>query len=414
MRTDALTPDSQVVVLLCSTLGLRRTPSAPKPLSRSEWNDLARTIGASAMRRPGALLGLSATDMREALEIPATVADRLAALTARGGQLSIELERLQALGIWVLTRADDHYPVRLRERLKAQAPPVLFGAGPPALLHTRSVAIVGSRDVDDAGAEFAATLGQRCAASGLTVISGGARGVDRLAVDGALAADGSAVAVLADSLEDAIRKRETREHAVAGRLALVTPLHPSAKFTVAAAMGRNKLIYGLASWGVVVASEVERGGTWAGAVENLRAQWVPLFVRAGDAVAAGNLALLERGARPLVLEELRRDAASWFDSREQAASVVREVPLVDAPDAHGANEVVGADLFPDVWPRLAAYLAEPRTEEEVARWFRLELIQAKAWLMRGVREGFVRELANPTRFQSVSVESRRQSSLFGS
>ena len=312
MRTAALTPDSQVVLLLCSSLGLQRTAAAPEPLSRSEWNDLARLIAASALRRPGGLLGLTASSIQQTLDVPAPLADRLATLMSRGGQLSMDVERLQALGIWVLTRADDTYPLRLRERLKAQAPPILFGAGPVDLLHRKGVAIVGSRNVDEAGARFASTLGERCAASGLTVISGGARGVDRLAVDGALGGGGCAVAVLADSLEDAIRKRESREHIVAGGLTLVTPLHPSINFSVAAAMGRNKLIYGLASWAVVVASDMESGGTWAGAIENLRAQWAPLFVRDEDGAPPGNRALLERGGKGLALHDLERDAASWF------------------------------------------------------------------------------------------------------
>lgn len=416
MKSEPLTPDSQVVLLLCSTLGLQRTASAPKPLSRSEWNDLARTIGGSALRRPGALLGLTGASIQQALGVPVSVADRLAVLMSRGGQLSIEVERLQALGIWVLTRADDNYPVRLRERLKAQAPPVLFGAGPAGLLNSKGVAIVGSRNVDNAGALFASTLGQWCAASDLTVISGGARGVDRLAMDGALGAGGSAVAVLADSLDEAIRKRETREHVVAGRLTLVTPLHPSVKFTVAAAMGRNKLIYGLASWAVVVASDMERGGTWAGAIENLRAQWVPLFVRDEHDAPPGNRALLERGARALTLEHVTRDAASWFESNqgEAAASLVREVPIAYAPESAQAEEPVALDLFRDVWPRVAGYLVEPRTEQEVAARFGLEIIQARAWLARGVHEGLLRELANPVRFQSVAAESRGQTSLFGS
>jgi predicted Rossmann fold nucleotide-binding protein DprA/Smf involved in DNA uptake len=250
------------------------------------------------------LLGLSADDIRQALEIPNPLAERLAGLMARGGQLSIELERLQALGIWVITRADEGYPTHLRERLKAQAPPVLFGAGPAALLHKKGVAIVGSRDVDDAGAAFAATLGQRCAASGLIVFSGGARGADGHGVDGALEAGGSAVAVIPDSLEDAIKRREPRERVLSGRLTLVTPAHPSAKFTIAAAMARNKLIYALASWAVVVALDAESGGTWSGAIENLRANWVPLFVRDGADVPTGNKALVKRGGRPLVVDEL--------------------------------------------------------------------------------------------------------------
>jgi predicted Rossmann fold nucleotide-binding protein DprA/Smf involved in DNA uptake len=39
-------------------------------------------------------------------------------------------------------------------------------------------------------------------------------------------------------------------------------------------MGRNKLIYGLADFGVVVSSDYKTGGTWSGAVEALKAAGV--------------------------------------------------------------------------------------------------------------------------------------------
>ena len=326
MSAENVGADSKAVLLLCSTLALARSASAPKPLSRSEWNDLARAIAASALQSPAALFGQSSEALQQTLGIAPALADRVTALLDRGGQLSIELERLQSIGIWVLTRADPAYPSLLRERLKGQAPPVLFGAGPRAPLGQQGVAIVGSRNVDEEGAAFAAALGERCAGAGLVVFSGGARGVDRLAVDGALAAGGHGVAVLADSLEEAIKRRETREPVVAGRLTVVTPSHPSARFSVAAAMGRNKLIYALASWAVVVASDLDSGGTWAGAAENLDAGWVPLFVRDGAGVPEGNRALLTRGATPIRLHDLPSDLASWFASQWPSAqpALVRE------------------------------------------------------------------------------------------
>ena len=43
-------------------------------------------------------------------------------------------------------------------------------------------------------------------------------------------------------------------------------------------MGRNRLIYTLADHAIVVASDVEKGGTWAGATEALKAEWLPVFV----------------------------------------------------------------------------------------------------------------------------------------
>lgn len=318
MSIETARDDSQAVLLLCSTLALSRSPEAPKPLSRLEWNALARAIGASRFRRPGALLHASPDDVSKELRIPVALSQRIAMLLERGAQLAIERERLLSRGIWTLTRADERYPATLRERLKSSAPPVLFGAGSVEAVTRRGLAIVGSRDVDATGAAFASALGERCARSKLTVISGAARGVDRLALEAALEHGGMSVAVLADSLEEALKRREVRGPVLEGKLTLLTRSHPSARFTVAAAMSRNKLIYALASWAVVVSSGLDSGGTWAGAVENLDAEWVPLFVRADETAPEGNRQLIERGGRPLTLDRLSDDLEAWFESSSQS------------------------------------------------------------------------------------------------
>ena len=62
-------------------------------------------------------------------------------------------------------------------------------------------------------------------------------------------------------------------------------------------MSRNKYIYCLADSGVAVCSKPGRGGTWNGAVENLGAAWVPLWVRRNDSPLSGNVDLVRRGAR---------------------------------------------------------------------------------------------------------------------
>ncbi len=59
-------------------------------------------------------------------------------------------------------------------------------------------------------------------------------------------------------------------------------------FSVGAAMGRNKIIYGASDYSVVVSSDYQKGGTWAGAVETLTAGWCPVFVRSGTSVGPGN------------------------------------------------------------------------------------------------------------------------------
>lgn len=292
-----LTADSQAILLLCSRLGLS-SDSGLKPLTLREWNTLARKLLASDLGTPGKMLGLSAEELATALDVPGPEARRLAQLLGRGGGLAIELERLESIGIRVLTRADAHYPRRLKQRLKHSAPAILFGAGEQALLGQPGMAVVGSRNVDDRGKACADFIGNACGREGLVLYSGGARGVDSIATEAALEARGTAVGVLAHSLEKAIRVPDARSRLMSGDLALVTPYSPGAGFSVGAAMGRNKLVYALADYALVIASDAGKGGTWAGATEALKAKWVPVFVLDGTDVPEGNRQLMNKGALP--------------------------------------------------------------------------------------------------------------------
>jgi predicted Rossmann fold nucleotide-binding protein DprA/Smf involved in DNA uptake len=135
---------------------------------------------------------------------------------------------------------------------------------------------------------------------------------------GSLEADGIAVGAMADSLERAVRQPDVRQYILDGRLALLTPYAPTAGFSVGAAMGRNKLVYGLADYGVVVSSEFQTGGTWAGATEALKAKWCPVFVRTADSIPQGNKELLKLGAEPLPEQDLPaiNDLRDWLESHK--------------------------------------------------------------------------------------------------
>lgn len=292
-----LSPDSQVVLLLCSHLGLS-SDTDTVPFTLRDWNPLARKLQASSLR-PGALLDLSEQELMSQLGLSSEEVGRISRLLERRGSLAIELERLESLGIKVLTRADENYPLRYRQRLKDAAPAVLFYAGNQELLGQHGIAVVGSRNVDVAGQECAAYIGNACAWSGLVLYSGGAKGVDSISMKAALEGRGTAVGILAESLERAIRNPEARAALMRGDLCLATPYAPNAGFSVGAAMGRNKLIYALADYAVVAASDVEKGGTWAGATEALKAEWVPVFILDYPDMPEGNRALLKKGGIPL-------------------------------------------------------------------------------------------------------------------
>jgi predicted Rossmann fold nucleotide-binding protein DprA/Smf involved in DNA uptake len=371
--------DARVLRCLCAHLP-NRDPVAPAPLSLAEWGRIATRLRQAGLSRPGALLRVDG-DFWEAAALEPGVLARLQSLLAREGAWDIEMERLAGRGIGALTMADPAYPRRLRNRLRSQAPPVLFGAGAWDLLERRALAVVGSRDVDEDGGAFAEAVGVRCAAEGLAVVTGGAKGVDHIVMRAALESGGAGIGILAGDLERAAQRSDARQAMEDGRLLLLSPFHPRSGFTVVKAMGRNKLVYAVAEWGLVVASAHGRGGTWTGAREVLRHGWVPLFVRDGPSVPDGNRELLRPAAQPFPpLETLGEETlASWLARA-----------ISSAHESGGAAWDGEQDLFPTVWPLIAPYMSVPRTPDEVSLAFHLSPAQARAWLERAEGEGKAR------------------------
>ena len=101
------------------------------------------------------------------------------------------------------------------------------------------------------------------------------------------------------ALERAALNRENRNFLMDGQLVLISPYDPTAGFNVGHAMQRNKLIYALADAALVVNSDYKKGGTWAGAVEQLeKLRLVPVYVRSNGEIDKGLDALRRKGALP--------------------------------------------------------------------------------------------------------------------
>jgi DNA processing protein len=319
MINMTLSQDSLAILLLCSQLGVN--DDSAKPLTLREWNPLARRLHAASLR-PSDLLIVSSSAFP--LELSPEDRSRISILTSR--DIQGELLRLESLGIYPITRADSDYPERYRQRLKDSAPSILFYAGEKALLGQPGIAVVGSRHLDVAGQECASFVGNACGLSGLVLYSGGAKGVDTLSMDSAIEARGTAVGILADSLEKIVRARQDALHR--GDLCLVTPYSPNAGFSVGAAMGRNRLIYTLADYAIVVSSNAETGGTWAGATETLKNGWVPVFVLEYDRMPDGNKLLLQKGGLPFPhpFKEPPVQLPDWLKERASSLPIRPEQP----------------------------------------------------------------------------------------
>lgn len=246
------------------------------------------------------MVGTPMNEVSSALQLSPPESQRIGRLLDRGGALAMELERLDSLGIFPLTRADEEYPQRYRKRL-AYAPPVLFCAGDERLLRQPGIAVVGSRSLGPEGEDIARKLGEACAASEVVLVSGGARGTDAYGMRAALEYGGKVVGVLADSLMKIIRQSDNRGAIETGRLCFITQYHPDTPFSVGTAMGRNALIYALSDHAVVVSSDVGKGGTWEGAKQAMEKNLAPVHVVQYDAMPEGNRELIRRGAKPLAV-----------------------------------------------------------------------------------------------------------------
>lgn len=108
--------------------------------------------------------------------------------------LAGELKRITDFGCHVLISSDDNYPALLREIY--DPPLVLYVKGSLTSQDKNAVAMVGSRMTTHYGIETARKLGYQLAYTGVTVVSGGARGIDTAAHQGALSGKGRTIAVL--------------------------------------------------------------------------------------------------------------------------------------------------------------------------------------------------------------------------
>jgi DNA processing protein len=415
---NQVSANTQAILLLTAPLITGRGEHSKELLTASEYAKLARFLHHKECK-PADLVVAGGSEL--VLELAKIVnSDRLKRLVARGFLLSQAIERWQARSIWVVSRSDETYPVRLKERLKDLAPPVLYGCGDAAILNAAGLAVVGSRNADATILESATRIGELAARAQRTIVSGGARGVDQAAMSGVLEAGGKAAGVLAESLERAALNRDHRNYLRDGQLVLLSPYDPQAGFNVGNAMQRNKLIYALADAALVVQSDYKKGGTWAGAIEQLeKFRLVPVYTLPH----AQNVAfehLEKKGAltwpnpntpedfietlagaivRRTSLETERFSFAT--DNGRQPDKTTDEQKLSDtSTEADSSSIPPDERLFATV-RTLLERLDAPKTDKEIADELNVKPVQAKEWIKRLVKEGTLQKLSRPIRYCST-------------
>lgn len=409
---ETLSLNTKAILLLTAPLisGGREREAAL--LTAGEYRSLAARLH-SIQAEPADLLQPDANSLMDQC---GDVVDksRLESLLERGFLLSQVVEYWRTRAIWVVSRADGDYPRILKERLKRDAPVLLYGCGDMGISFARgSLAIVGSRNVNKSLREYACNVADLAARAGRTVVSGAARGIDQEAMKGALKAGGTAVGVLAGDLERISMNREHRNLLLEESLLLVSPYDPKARFNVGHAMQRNKTIYALADAALVVNAAVNKGGTWAGAIEQLRKhQAVPVYVRSTGERSEGIEALQREGAKPWPNPETPEALKKILDappSEESGASSQQMLTMESQKELESApvkedrqaesrtpkpcdttDSAPVDELFGKIMEQIER-MDGPKTKATVAEKLQVSKKQAENWLER-IAERKIREL----------------------
>ena len=406
-----LSARAQATILL--TVPFPNEGDSFSPLTPTEWGRFAAWLHARSLM-PESLLSGPLPALLSELNDKTIRRERIEALLGRGAALGLLIDKWSRAGLWVMTRAEADYPPRLKKQLGAVSPAVLFGCGNRKLLSGGGLAVVGSRKAGPDDLAYSRRLGELVAISGQSVVSGAARGVDEAAMLGALQIEGTAVGVLASDLLRTTTAPGYRDYITGNNLTFISAANPEAGFNVGNAMGRNKYIYCLADAAVVVHSGL-KGGTWSGAMENLKKGWVPLWIRDVEDGEAGNRRLLnEPNARLLARDvdqvsindlfaagALRPDTArALFEPRPAAQSDTLAPP---APPSPAAPEMSLYDLF--LSKARAFCRDEPCRPDELRQALGLQKTQLDAWLKQAVEDGHLTRLAKPVRYQSGGQDS---------
>ncbi|MBR4863964.1 MAG: DNA-protecting protein DprA [Oscillospiraceae bacterium] len=263
-----------------------------KPLTTAQFRTLTRRVRQRTAPREDR--DLVAADLLELGYAPLE-ADRILRLLAQKPLLEQYLAKAQRYGCYAVARNSRQYPKRLRQLLGEDAPASLWLKGDSSLLETPMISVVGSRDLFSENRRFAERIGQLAAREGYTLVSGNARGADRVAQDACLAAGGRVISVVADKLY----QQHQREN-----MLYISENSFDSDFSATRALSRNHVIHALGSKVFVAQCSLGKGGTWSGTYANLKNKRTQVVCFADGSAATAELCALGATTADNTIEKL--------------------------------------------------------------------------------------------------------------
>lgn len=226
------------------------------------------------------------------------VRQKITDLLSNRGDIAFKLESWQQSGIQIITQLDKGYSAKLLNNLQEDAPAVIYALGNIDLFEEDGIAIVGSRNIDREIKAETEKISDKIISNGYSIVSGGASGVDLTAMQAALERGGKTIGFIKQNFSfKNLSRSGWNKYIEDGSLLLLSEIPPDVNLNrqkaISAAMNRNKYIYALAEYAIVVSSDTS-GGTWQGAIEQIKKYNRNLFVLNRDFIKKeGNSKLLK-------------------------------------------------------------------------------------------------------------------------
>lgn len=291
------------IIALCTNLG--NIKSDFNPLTNLQYHNLANNIFNSSLKTPENLLNNIHRIEQIAVELSFSEEDviriRYLLSPERILRVHMAIHDLKRKNIFILTRANERYPNIFKTKLKEKRPPVLFYIGNLDLLNERIVGIVGSRDIAVEEESFIEEITSKYISEGFTIVSGGAKGSDRIAEESVIEKGGNLILVLSSELNKKIQNSKIIQCIIENRVLILSESIPSERFKIFSAMARNKYIYALSEKVFIAKTDYNKGGTWAGAQEALKNNYTNVVVKNNH--SDGFKALIKLGATIYGCEE---------------------------------------------------------------------------------------------------------------
>jgi DNA processing protein len=322
-----------------------------------------------------------------------------------------ELEQIARAGAHVVSIEDPHYPAMLKAT--PSSPPILMirGCFDHRQANKYTVSIVGSRSCSVYGSEQATRFAGAFARAGLTVISGGARGIDTAAHRGAIRAGGTTAVVLGCGIGKVYPPENAGlfDEIVESGGAIISELPVNASPDAKNFPARNRIISGLSLGVVVIEAGLKSGAliTARHAVEDHGREVMGVPGRVDSAASAGTNQLLKSGAHLVtdpsdVISILERDAFHLYAGSHQAMTADPSREPTNRPEPQQQMELAREMAIGDVddeTRRLLEAMDTPKTGDELAETMGVDPGQIRAKLTMLEIQGRVRRAGS--RFERV-------------